>query len=55
MKETYMVETNDDPKYGVGTGLSAKRFLKIRKKYTDADAVVSFVGVPNMTDEISLD
>ena len=51
MKETYMVETDDDPKYGVGTGLSAKRFLKIRKKYADADAIVSFVGVPNMTDE----
>ena len=51
VKETYMVETNDDPKYGVGTGLSAKRFLKIRKKYADADAIVSFVGVPNMTDE----
>jgi len=51
VKETYMVETNDDPKYGVGTGLSAKHFLKIRKKYADADAIVSFVGVPNMTDE----
>ena len=51
VKETYMVETNDDPKYGVGTGLSAKRFLKIQKKYPAADAIVSFVGVPNLTDE----
>ena len=41
----------DDPKYGVGRGLSAKRLIQVMSKYRDADAVVSFIGTPNLTDQ----
>ncbi len=38
-----------DPKYGIGRGLSAARLLKTVAKYPTADAIVSFIGVPNFT------
>jgi hypothetical protein len=49
--ERYELDPEDKPKYGAGTGLSAGRFLRIVKKSAKADVIVSFVGVPRLTDE----
>lgn len=38
-------------KYGPGSGMSGKRFVRIIKKYPEADAIVSFVGTPDGEDE----
>ena len=48
--KTYMLETDDRPKYGVGAGLSARRLVRIVNKNTTADAMVSFVGAPELKD-----
>jgi hypothetical protein len=40
-----------DPKYGLGRGLSAKRLLHVLTKHSEADAVVSFIGAPNLADD----
>lgn len=45
------LDTKDQPKYGVGNGLSARRFVRIVKKNLDADAIVSFVGAPKLSEE----
>lgn len=49
--ERYDLDPEDKPKYGTGTGLSAGRFLRIVKKSAKADVIVSFVGVPRLSDE----
>lgn len=51
IKETYRLETDDKPKYSFGTGLSARRFVRIVNKNTTADAIVSFVGAPALSPE----
>ena len=51
IKETYMLETDEKPKYGLGTGLSARRYVRIVNKNRSADAIVSFVGVPDLSDD----
>ena len=45
------VETDDKPHYRTGAGLSSRRFLRILKKSAAADAIVSFIGAPRMTEE----
>ena len=45
------LDTKDQPKYGLGTGLSGRRFLRTIKNNPKADALVSFVGAPKLTDE----
>ena len=45
------VETEDKPQYRTGAGLSSRRFLRILKKAGTADAIVSFIGAPRMTEE----
>ncbi len=45
------LDTEDQAKYGLGTGLSSRRFLRIVKNHPEADAVVSFVGVPRMSED----
>jgi hypothetical protein len=50
IKETYMLETESKSKYGTGSGLSARRYLRIVNKNQSADAIVSFVGVPDLSD-----
>ena len=49
--KTYMLETENRAKYATGSGLSARRFIRIVNKNTAADALVSFVGAPEMKDE----
>ena len=46
----YLLDTKDQPKYGVGTGLSARRFVRIVNKNLKANVIVSFVGAPNWSD-----
>lgn len=45
------LDTKDQPKYGVGTGLSGRRYVRIVKKNEKADLFVSFLGVPKLSSE----
>src|SRR5437867_10365519 len=45
------VDTDDKPHYRTGAGLSSRRFLRIVKKSASADAIVSFIGAPRMSEE----
>ena len=49
--KTYYLETEGKTKYGVGSGLSARRFVRIVNKNLEADAYVSFVGAPEFSEE----
>ena len=54
IKDVIVLDPGDNPKFRPGAGLSAKRLLKIARKTKDIDAIISFVGAPEMTDaEIS--
>lgn len=44
-----ILDPGENPKYRPGSGLSAKRFLKIARKHKRVDAIVSFVGAPDVT------
>jgi hypothetical protein len=46
--ETYNLDTGEQPKYAFGSGLSPRRFTRIVNKNQNVDAVVSFVGAPNL-------
>jgi hypothetical protein len=45
------LDTKDQPKYGLGAGLSGRRFVRTVKNNPKADAIVSFVGAPKMADD----
>ena len=45
----YEMDTKDQPKYGVGSGLSGRRYVRTVKKNPNADVFVSFVGAPKLT------
>jgi hypothetical protein len=47
----YQLDTKDQPKYGVGSGLSGRRYVRTVKKNLNADVFVSFVGAPKLTPE----
>src|ERR1043166_8593230 len=47
----YDMDTKNQPKYGVGAGLSGRRFVRTVLKNPNADVFVSFIGVPKLTDE----
>jgi hypothetical protein len=50
----YEMDTKDQPKYGVGSGLSSKRYVRTVKKNPNADLFVSFIGAPKLTaDEVA--
>jgi hypothetical protein len=46
-----VLDPGENPKYRPGSGLSAKRFLKIARKHPGVDGIVSFVGAPELSDE----
>lgn len=46
-----VLDPGENPKFRPGSGLSAKRFLKIARKHKGVDAIVSFVGAPEVTPE----
>jgi hypothetical protein len=47
----YEMDTKDQPKYGVGSGLSGRRYVRTVKKNSKADVFVSFVGAPKLSAE----
>src|SRR2546425_9508191 len=47
----HQLDTKDQPKYGLGAGLSGRRFVRTVKNNPKADAIVSFVGAPRLSDE----
>jgi hypothetical protein len=49
--KTYNLDTEDQPKYGLGSGLSGRRYVRIVNKNTNAAAIVSFVGAPRLADD----
>ena len=51
VQDKVVLDPGENPKYRPGSGLSAKRFLKIARKHPGIDAVVSFVGAPPLSDE----
>jgi len=54
IERKFTLETDDKPKYRTGAGLSGRRYLRIVQKSAEAQAIVSFVGVPDLTsDEIA--
>lgn len=44
----YLMDTKDQPKYGVGTGLSGRRYIRTVLKNKDAAVFVSFIGAPKL-------
>ena len=51
IKDKVVLDPGDNPKFRPGAGLSAKRFLKIARKNSGVDAIVSFVGMPELSDQ----
>ena len=47
----YEMDTKDQDKYGVGTGLSGRRYVRTANKNLDAAVIVSFIGAPHMKEE----
>src|SRR5437660_10685146 len=47
----YPLDTKDQPKYGVGSGLSGRRYVRTVKKNEKADIFVSFIGAPKLSKE----
>jgi hypothetical protein len=50
VQDTLTLDPGDNPKYRPGSGLSAKRFMKIARKHPSAAAIVSFVGAPELSE-----
>jgi hypothetical protein len=51
VERTFTLDTEDKQKYRTGAGLSGRRFLRIVAKSSTADAIVSFVGAPDLSSE----
>ena len=51
VEKTYQVDTEGKPKYAFGSGLSGRRYVRVVNKHLEADAVVSFIGAPTLSDE----
>jgi hypothetical protein len=47
----YEMDTKDQPKYGVGSGLSGRRYVRTVNKNTNANLFVSFIGAPKLSAE----
>ena len=47
----YSVDPKDQPKYGVGSGLSGRRYVRTLNKNLKADVIVSFLGAPDLSEE----
>ena len=50
-KDKIVLDPGENPKFRPGSGLSAKRFVKICRKHPGTDAIVSFVGAPELTEQ----
>ena len=47
----YEMDTKEQDKYGVGTGLSGRRYVRTANKNLDAAVMVSFIGAPHLKEE----
>jgi len=47
----YEMDAKDQPKYGVGSGLSGRRYVRTVNKNTNAAVFVSFIGAPKLSKE----
>src|SRR5262245_32800085 len=47
----YELDTKDQDKYGLGSGLSGRRYVRTVNKNTNANLFVSFVGAPKLSKE----
>lgn len=45
------LDPKEQPKYAAGAGLSGRRFARAVKNNPKADAIVSFIGAPRLSDE----
>src|SRR6266478_10014049 len=45
------LDTKDQAKYALGSGLSGRRFVRTVKNNPKANGIVSFVGAPRLSDE----
>jgi len=45
------LDTKDQAKYGLGAGLSGRRFVRTVKNNPKANVIISFVGAPKLSDE----
>src|SRR3989442_7348244 len=43
VKKTYKLQTEKQPKYGLCSGVSSRRYVCIVKQKTDTDAILSFI------------
>src|SRR5689334_483179 len=50
IKEQYRLEADDKAKYAFGSRLSGRRYVRIVNKNQSADAFVSFVGAPRLSE-----
>ena len=48
--KTHELDTKDQAKYGLGSGLSGRRFLRTVKNNPTAAGIVSFVGAPKLSE-----
>ena len=48
--KAHELDTKDQPKYGLGAGLSGRRFVRTVKNNPKADAIVSFIGAPKLSE-----
>ncbi len=44
-------DIKDQPKYGLGNGLSGRRYLRMVKNNPNATGIVSFIGAPKLSEE----
>jgi hypothetical protein len=51
VQDKVVLDPGDSQKYRAGAGLSSKHLLKIIRKHAGIDAIVSLVGVPEISDQ----
>jgi hypothetical protein len=51
VQDKVVLDPGDSQKYRAGAGLSSKHLLKIMRKHSGVDAIVSLVGVPEIPDQ----
>ena len=51
IQDKVVLDPGDSQKYRAGAGLSSKHLLKVIRKHEGVDAIVSLVGVPEVSDQ----
>jgi len=45
------MDIKDEPKYHAGGGLSSRKFVRAVKNHSHADAIISFIGAPKLSED----